>query len=57
MENIMLKEDNEWIKVEKGVEKVGIKIKEKEKIGEIVLVELKEVGRKVEKGDGVVVVE
>lgn len=57
MANILFTEDHEWIAVEGGVATVGITIHAQEQLGDLVFVELPEVGRKVAKGDSVVVVE
>ncbi len=57
MANILFTEDHEWIAVEGGVATVGITIHAQEQLGDLVYVELPEVGRAVSKGDGVVVVE
>lgn len=57
MANILFTEDHEWINVENGVATVGITIHAQEQLGDLVFVELPEVGRTVAKGDGVVVVE
>ncbi|MEP9388453.1 glycine cleavage system protein GcvH [Mesorhizobium sp. KR9-304] len=50
-------EDHEWIRVEGGVATVGITDYAQEQLGDLVFVELPEVGRKVKKGDTAVVVE
>jgi glycine cleavage system H protein len=50
-------EDHEWIRVEGGVATVGITDYAQEQLGDLVFVELPEVGRKVAKGDVAVVVE
>ncbi|CUW45142.1 glycine cleavage system protein H [Brucella vulpis] len=57
MANILFTEDHEWINVENGVATVGITVHAQEQLGDLVFVELPEVGRTVAKGDGVVVVE
>ncbi|MBB5700829.1 glycine cleavage system H protein [Ochrobactrum daejeonense] len=57
MANILFTEDHEWISVEGGVATVGITIHAQEQLGDLVFVELPEVGRTVSKGEGVVVVE
>lgn len=50
-------EDHEWIRVEGGVGTVGITDHAQEQLGDIVFVELPEVGRSVGKGDESGVVE
>jgi len=49
--------DHEWVVVEDGVATVGITAYAAEQLGDVVFVELPEVGRKVKKGDGAAVVE
>ncbi|WP_029060202.1 glycine cleavage system protein GcvH [Stappia stellulata] len=50
-------EDHEWIAVEGDVATVGITNYAQEQLGDVVFVELPEVGRKVSKGDEAAVVE
>jgi glycine cleavage system H protein len=50
-------EDHEWIRVEGGVATIGITDYAQEQLGDIVFVELPEIGRKLAKGDTAVVVE
>lgn len=50
-------EEHEWLKPEAGLVTVGITTHAAEQLGDIVFVELPEAGRKVAKGDGVVVIE
>ncbi len=50
-------EDHEWIRVEGGIGTVGITDHAQEQLGDIVFVELPEVGRKLAKGDESGVVE
>jgi glycine cleavage system H protein len=50
-------EDHEWIRVEGGVATVGITNYAQEQLGDLVFVELPEVGRVLKKGDAAVVVE
>jgi len=57
MANILFTEDHEWISVESGVATVGITIHAQEQLGDLVFVDLPEVGRTVSKGEGIVVVE
>lgn len=57
MANILFTEDHEWISIEGGVATVGITIHAQEQLGDLVFVDLPEVGRTVSKGEGIVVVE
>ena len=50
-------EDHEWIRVEGDVATVGITPYAQEQLGDVVFVELPEVGRKAEKGKEIAVVE
>ena len=50
-------EDHEWIRVEGGIATVGITDYAQEQLGDLVFVELPEVGRAMKKGDTAVVVE
>ena len=50
-------EDHEWLRVEGGVAIVGITDYAQEQLGDLVFVELPEIGRKLAKGDTAVVVE
>jgi glycine cleavage system H protein len=50
-------EDHEWLRVEGGVATVGITDYAQEQLGDLVFVELPDVGRKLAKGDTAVVVE
>lgn len=50
-------EDHEWIKVENGVGTVGITDHAQEQLGDVVFVELPEIGQTVAKGDQSGVVE
>lgn len=50
-------EDHEWIRVESGIATVGITDYAQEQLGDLVFVELPEVGRVVKKGEAAVVVE
>lgn len=50
-------QDHEWIRVENGVATVGITDYAQEQLGDLVFVELPEIGRSVAKGDTAVVVE
>jgi glycine cleavage system H protein len=49
--------DHEWIHVDDGIGTVGITSHAQEQLGDVVFVELPEVGRKVAKGEAVAVVE
>jgi glycine cleavage system H protein len=59
--NLMAKtyftEDHEWLRVEGGIATVGITDYAQEQLGDLVFVELPEVGKKLAKGDTAVVVE
>ena len=50
-------QDHEWIRVENGVATVGITDYAQEQLGDLVFVELPEIGRSVAQGDTAVVVE
>ncbi|HEY4191474.1 MAG TPA: glycine cleavage system protein GcvH [Mesorhizobium sp.] len=50
-------EDHEWLRVEGGVATIGITGYAQEQLGDLVFVELPEVGKKLSKGDTAVVVE
>ena len=50
-------QDHEWLRVEGGVATVGITDYAQEQLGDLVFVELPEIGRKLAKGDTAVVVE
>lgn len=50
-------QDHEWIRVDGDIATVGITNHAQEQLGDLVFVELPEVGRKVAKGDAAVVVE
>jgi glycine cleavage system H protein len=49
--------DHEWIRVDGGVATVGITNHAQEQLGDVVFVELPEIGKKVEKGKELAVVE
>ena len=57
MASILFTEDHEWINNDNGTATVGITVHAQEQLGDLVFVELPEVGRKVAKGDAIVVVE
>lgn len=50
-------EDHEWLKLEDGVATVGITQHAAEQLGDLVFVELPDVGKQVGKGDNAAVVE
>jgi glycine cleavage system H protein len=50
-------DDHEWISVDNGVATVGITNYAQEQLGDLVFVELPEVGKSLSKGDAAVVVE
>ena len=50
-------QDHEWIRVEDGVATVGITDYAQQQLGDLVFVELPEVGRTLTKGDPAVIVE
>ena len=50
-------EDHEWVRVEDGIATVGITDHAQEQLGDLVFVELPDVGRSVMKGEATVVVE
>jgi glycine cleavage system H protein len=57
MAKLYFSEEHEWISVEGGVGTVGITEYAQEQLGDVVFVELPEVGAAIEKGDDVAVVE
>ena len=57
MANERFTRDHEWIRAEGGIGTVGITNHAQEQLGDIVYVELPEVGRKMAKGEAVAVVE
>lgn len=57
MASILFTEDHEWLNNDNGTATVGITVHAQEQLGDLVFVELPEVGRKVAKGDAIVVVE
>ncbi len=57
MATIYYTEDHEWLSVEGGIATVGITDYAQEQLGDLVFVELPEVGRGLSKGDATVVVE
>lgn len=56
-ENLKYSEDHEWVKIEGSVATVGITHFAQDQLGDIVFVEVPEVGRELSKGDTFGVVE
>ncbi|MCO5164474.1 MAG: glycine cleavage system protein GcvH [Mesorhizobium sp.] len=54
---VLFTQDHEWIRVDGDIATVGITNHAQEQLGDLVFVELPEVGRKVARGDAAVVVE
>lgn len=57
MAELKFTEEHEWIRVEGDVGTVGITTYAQEQLGDVVFVELPEVGRRIEKGKEMAVVE
>ncbi|MDH3740610.1 MAG: glycine cleavage system protein GcvH [Hyphomicrobiales bacterium] len=57
MSNILFTEDHEWISVDGDVATIGITDHAQEQLGDVVFVELPDVGKQVAKGDEAAVVE
>ena len=57
MADVYYTEDHEWLRVEGDIATVGITDYAQEQLGDLVFVELPEVGRTLKKGDTTVVVE
>jgi len=57
MSNLRYTEEHEWVRLEGDTAVVGISQYAQEQLGDVVYVELPEVGRKVEKGKEMAVVE
>lgn len=57
MAKVYFTPEHEWISIENGIGTVGITDHAQEQLGDLVFVELPAKGRKVKKGDGIVVVE
>lgn len=57
MSNVKFTEDHEWLRVEGDMATVGITAYAAEQLGDVVFVELPEVGASISKGDEVVVIE
>ena len=56
-EELRYRETHEWVRVEDGVAVVGITDYAQEELGDVVYVELPEIGRKVAAGEAVAVIE
>lgn len=57
MTKILFTEDHEWLRVENGVVTVGITDHAQEQLGDLVFVQLPDIGQSLSKGDAAVVVE
>ncbi|MCR9139505.1 MAG: glycine cleavage system protein GcvH [Alphaproteobacteria bacterium] len=57
MSKVYFTEDHEWIRVDGNEAVIGITDHAQEQLGDLVFVELPEVGRKVSKGEAAIVVE
>lgn len=57
MSTVMYTEDHEWISVDGDVATIGITEHAQEQLGDVVFVELPEIGKEVAKGDEAAVVE
>lgn len=57
MSNLRFSEEHEWVSVDGDVATVGISNFAQEQLGDVVFVELPEIGRAVNRGDEVAVVE
>jgi glycine cleavage system H protein len=57
MSDVRYTKEHEWVKVDGDVATVGISTYAQEQLGDVVFVELPEIGRKVEKGKEMAVVE
>ena len=57
MSTLKFTEEHEWIRLEGDVATVGISDYAQQQLGDVVFVELPEVGRKVAKGEAIAVVE
>lgn len=57
MSTVYFTEDHEWIRVDGNEAVIGITDHAQEQLGDLVFVELPEVGRKVRKGEAAIVVE
>ncbi|NOX45044.1 MAG: glycine cleavage system protein GcvH [Caldiserica bacterium] len=56
-QDLLYTESHEWVKVEDGTARVGITDYAQKKLGDVVYVELPDVGKKVKRGDVIVTVE
>jgi glycine cleavage system H protein len=56
-QDLLYTESHEWVKVEDGTVRVGVTDYAQKKLGDVVYVELPEVGKKVKMGDVIVTVE
>ncbi|MGY4707752.1 glycine cleavage system protein GcvH [Candidatus Bipolaricaulota sp. J31] len=56
-QDLLYTESHEWVKVENGTVRVGITDYAQKKLGDVVYVELPDVGKKVKRGDVIVTVE
>jgi glycine cleavage system H protein len=57
MSDIRYTEDHEWVRVEGDTATVGISNHAQEQLGDVVFVDLPEIGRQVSRGDAMAVVE
>lgn len=57
MSNMFFTREHEWVRVENGIGTVGISDFAQGQLGDVVFVELPDVGRSLKLGDGVAVVE
>ncbi len=57
MTTVKYTEEHEWLRIENGVGTVGITDYAQEQLGDVVFVEVPEVGRTIAKGEAVAVVE
>ena len=57
MSNVRYTKEHEWVKVDGDVATVGISPYAQEQLGDVVFVELPEIGKKIEKGKEMAVVE
>ena len=57
MSDIRYTEDHEWVRVEGDIATVGISNHAQEQLGDVVFVDLPEIGRQVSRGDAMAVVE
>lgn len=57
MSSIYFTEDHEWLRIENGVATVGITAHAQEQLGDLVFVDLPDVGRNLARGEAIAVVE